>query len=59
MNGFKKHNFKHASASMLNQWIDAPSVFVAQRIFKYRFEDFDPSRKTQRTDDDQLVMETA
>lgn len=36
MNGFGKHKFKHASASMLNQWIDAPSVFVAQRIFKYR-----------------------
>jgi len=34
--GYRKHGFRHASPSMLNQWIDSPSVFVAQRLFGHR-----------------------
>ena len=42
--GYKKHGFKHGSASMLNLWINAPDVFVAQRIFK-RWSEFGAAAK--------------
>ena len=36
-NGFERHNIKWGSASAINQFIEAPDVFVAQRIFNNSF----------------------
>ena len=35
--GYQRHGIKHASASMLNKFIDAPDAWAAQYIFKHRF----------------------
>ena len=32
MNGFELHNIKHTSPSQLNTWINAPDVWVAQKL---------------------------
>lgn len=50
INGFDKHKIKWGSASMFNQWIGAPDVFVAQRIFKRRMEFGAAAKRGQATE---------